>query len=188
LIYIIAGPNGAGKTTFAREFLTDFGFCEHFINADQIAQKIAPGAPEGVSRRAGRIMLQEIDRLARENQTFAFETTLSGKSLVPFLRRWKESGYLVHLFFLWLPSVEMALERVANRVRMGGHHVPEEDVRRRYERGLHNLVGVYRPLVHSAIVFDNSSSPPHAVVGLEPDGGQEVYNPELYHQLLLSMR
>ncbi len=184
LVYIIAGPNGAGKTTFAREFLTDFGFCEHFVNADQIAQRLAPDSPELVARRAGRLMLETIDRLASERQTFAFETTLSGKSLVPYLRHWRDLGYELHLFFLWLPAVEMALERVANRVKMGGHHVPEEDIRRRYTRGLENLMPVYRPLVDSAIIFDNSSPPPRAVIGLDAAGQVEVYNQELYAQLL----
>jgi len=183
-VYIIAGPNGAGKTTFAREFLTEFGLCEHFINADEIAQRICPEDPGSVSRRAGRLMLQEIDRLAQSKQTFAFETTLAGRSLMPLVQRWRNQGYHIHLFFLWLPSAEMALERVANRVRMGGHFVPEEDVRRRYLRGLQNLVTVYRSLVNSALVFDNSSPPPRAVVGLEPDGRLNIYNQELFQQML----
>jgi predicted ABC-type ATPase len=122
-VYIVAGPNGAGKTTFARTFLPRYANCKQFVNADLIAQGLAPFAPETVGIRAGRVMLQELRRFAASKVNFGFEATLSGRSFVPWLREIKARGYIIELFFLWLPSVESALDRIAERVRGGGHNV-----------------------------------------------------------------
>lgn len=119
-IYIIAGPNGAGKTTFAREFLPHYAECDEFVNADLIAESISPFAATAAAFRAGRLMLEQIHLLAQRRLDFAFETTLSGKSYLPLLRNFKRQGYALHLFYLWLPSVELALARIADRVRLAG--------------------------------------------------------------------
>jgi predicted ABC-type ATPase len=160
---IIAGPNGSGKTTFVRDFLPRYLAMPHFVNADLIAAGLAPFAPETASLRAGRLVLEEIRRLAAERVDFAFETTLSGRSYVPMLREFKDQGYEVYLYFLWLPDVTMNLQRVARRVQQGGHNVPEEDVRRRYRRGIVNFLSVYRPLTDFWIVYDNSGIWPREI-------------------------
>ncbi len=143
-VYIIAGPNGAGKTTFARKFLPRYAECKNFINADLIAQGLSPFAPEAAAFPAGRMMLEEIQRFSKRGDDFSFETTLSGTTYLNLIRRLRAQGYAVHILFLWLPGVELALSRVRDRVLEGGHNVPEPIVRRRYERSIKNFLRVYR--------------------------------------------
>src|SRR3954468_5399202 len=125
ILHVIAGPNGAGKTTFAREYLPLFSRCDEFVNADLLAQGISPFAPERVAFRAGRLMLERVQELYGQRITFGFETTLAGKGHLPLLRKIKSSGYEIHLYFLWLPTADMAVQRVAYRVMHGGHNVEE---------------------------------------------------------------
>ena len=120
-IIIIAGPNGAGKTTFARSFLPQEAQCHRFINADLIAAGLSPFAPDREAFKAGRLMLEEIDDCIEREQSFAFETTLAGLTYVGRIRKWQELGYHVSLFFLLLPSPEVAIARVSERVQQGGH-------------------------------------------------------------------
>lgn len=163
-LYIIAGPNGSGKTTFAREFLPVYANCSNFVNADLFAQAFAPFSPERAALKAGKLLLNEIHRLAEEGVDFAFETTLSGKAYISFLKDLKRNkGYKIHLFFLWVPSVELALLRIKQRVTKGGHDVPELDVRRRFKRGIHNLFHIYRPLLDVWTIFDNSTTKPYLI-------------------------
>lgn len=166
---IIAGPNGSGKTTFVRDFLPRYVSIPHFVNADLIAAGLAPFAPQTAALRAGRLVIEEIRRLADERVDFAFETTLSGRSYVPMLREFKERGCEIYLYFLWLPDVAMNLRRVAHRVQQGGHNVPEEDVRRRYRRGIANFLSVYRPLTDFWIVYDNSGIWPREIAFARAD-------------------
>ena len=130
-VYIIAGPNGAGKTTFAREFLPNYANCRNFINADMIAKGISPLSPETAAFRAGRPMVEEIGLAMRRGTDFGFETTLSGRGHLKLVSQLKKRGYGVHFFYLWVPSVELALQRIRERVSRGGHDVPESVVRRR---------------------------------------------------------
>jgi predicted ABC-type ATPase len=159
-VIIIAGPNGAGKTTFAREFLPNEAQCPVFVNADLIAAGLAPFAPETAAIQAGRLMLQEMARHFAARQSFAFETTLSGRTYLRAIRRWQQAGYEVELLFLRLNSAEEAIARVAQRVRQGGHHVPDVVVRRRFAAGLSNFHGHYAPLVDSWVLYDNSGDEP----------------------------
>lgn len=138
-IVIVAGPNGAGKTTFAREFLPQEADCPTFVNADLIADGLSPFDPARVAIRSGRIMLQLIREHAERGETFAFETTLAGRNYARSIRRWRAAGYRVTLIFLSLPSPEMALSRVAERVLQGGHGVAEDVVRRRFIAGRENF-------------------------------------------------
>ena len=157
-IVIIAGPNGAGKTTFAREFLPNEASCPIFVNADLIAAGLSPFAPELVAFKAGRLMLEEIADHAKRGDSFAFETTLSGLVYARMIPVWRSSGYLVELAFLSLPDAEMAIERVAMRVRQGGHNIPEAVIRRRFAHGIDNFER-YKLLVDSWQLYDNSSTP-----------------------------
>lgn len=181
-LYIIAGPNGAGKTTFAREFLPHYADCKQFVNADFIAGGLAPFSPESAALRAGRLLIEQIRLLAEKREDFGFETTLSGVTYVSFLRRLKAEGYAIHLFFLWIPDVKIALARIADRVRRGGHDVPEEVVRRRFHKGLRNLFRLYRPLLDSWTIFDNSGVLPHPIAR-EEVGELRVFDEDLFTKI-----
>ncbi len=159
-IIIIAGPNGAGKTTFAREFLPFEADCPIFVNADLIAAGIAPFQPETVAFRAGRLMLQELAHHSAERCSFAFETTLSGRTYARMIDTWRANGYTVKLIFLSLASADEAVARVAIRVRQGGHHIPTETIRRRFESGLSHFRDTYRHRVDFWQLFDNSGDSP----------------------------
>jgi predicted ABC-type ATPase len=124
-IIILGGPNGAGKTTAAQVVLPEEVQLREFVNADEIARGLSPFNPEGVAVTAGRLMLQRMQTLIRDRQSFAFETTCSGRAYIPLLRRCKAAGWRVTLVYLWLPSPQLALERVARRVRQGGHRIPD---------------------------------------------------------------
>ena len=158
--YIIAGPNGSGKTTFANEFLPVEAECLNFINADLIAQGLSPFQPAKMGVEAGRLMIQHIDECVKKNESFAFETTLSGKGYEKKIQTWKKQGYEIIMYYLKLPSVDIAIERVKLRVAQGGHDVPEIDIRRRFDRSWSNFEKIYKPLVDSWIVFDTSGEEP----------------------------
>jgi predicted ABC-type ATPase len=159
-IIIIAGPNGAGKTTFARSFLPEEAQCPRFINADLIAAGLSPFAPETAALKAGRLMLGEIADCVRKGESFAFETTLSGHGYLGRIRQWREQGYHVSLYFLCLPDAESAIARVAERVRQGGHDIPEAVIRRRFAAGLRNLEALYKNEVDTWAKYDNVGERP----------------------------
>ena len=159
-IIIIAGPNGAGKTTFAREFLPREAGCPVFVNADLIAAGLSPFAPERAAVQAGRLTLDAIAQHVARLESFAFETTLSGRAYARQIPQWQALGYRVELFFLGLPTADMAVQRVAERVRQGGHNIPEPTIRRRFEAGLRLLAEVYQPLVDQWVVYDNAGDEP----------------------------
>jgi predicted ABC-type ATPase len=178
-VYIIAGPNGSGKTTFAKEFLPDYVNCPNFVNADLIAQGLAPFEPRAAAIKAGKLVLQQIHEYAKRGVDFAFETTLSGKSYTSLLAKLKAKGYVLHLFFLWLPGAELAIARIKERVQEGGHNVPAEDVRRRFVRGINNFFALYEPLFDSWMLFDNSKAKP-VLIAKRRNGHREVINEELF--------
>lgn len=185
-VYILAGANGAGKTTFASVFLPEFVDCKEFLNADLIAAGLSPFAPETQNVRAGRLLLSRIHELADAKRDFGFETTLSGRTYARLLSEMKGRGYRVLLFFLWLPSSDLALVRVANRVRQGGHNIPEADIRRRFESGVRNLFQLYRPLLDAWWLYDASELPP-AVIAKEEGGNINVTLSDLYEQVMRSV-
>jgi predicted ABC-type ATPase len=157
---IIAGPNGAGKTTFAREFLPKDAGVIHFVNADLLAAGLSPLRPELAAFKAGKLFLGELDRLAKARQDFAFESTLSGLTYLSRIKKWKSDGYQIEIVFLRLASVQLALRRIAARVKQGGHDVPRADVLRRFRRGLENFEADYKSLADFWKIYDNSGSSP----------------------------
>jgi predicted ABC-type ATPase len=157
---VIAGPNGAGKTTFAREYLPKDAGVIHFVNADLIAGGLSPLRPELAVLAAGRLVLKELDRLARRRMDFAFESTLSGLAYLARFKRWKASGYRMEIIYLRLSSPHLALRRVAARARQGGHSVPRADVLRRFNRSWANFQNSYRFVADVWTVYDNSGVEP----------------------------
>ena len=155
-LYIIAGCNGAGKTTASMTVLPEILNCYEFVNADEIARGLSPFQPEKVAIEAGRIMLNRIKHLVETGEDFAFETTLATKSYVSFIRIAKEKGYRVTLVFVYLNSVELAKQRVIDRVSKGGHHIEAEVIERRYYAGLRNFLHLYMPHCDLWMLVDNS--------------------------------
>ena len=156
-LYIIAGPNGAGKTTASFNLLPEILHCPNFVNADEIARGLSPFAPETVSLQAGRIMLARIEELLPQKVDFAIETTLATRSYVSLVKRAQKLGYKVHLLFFYLETPEQAIQRVAQRVAQGGHDIQEEDIRRRFRRGINNLMHLYAPICDSVHIWNNTS-------------------------------
>jgi predicted ABC-type ATPase len=157
--------------------------CLEFVNADLIARGLSPFSPERAAIHAGRLMLEQIHSLGNRGLDFGFETTLSGKTYVKLLYDLKEKGYHIHLFFLWIRSIKLALERIELRVRNGGHHIPEAIVRRRFDRSLPNFFKFYQALVDSWVIFDNSGEIPK-LVAFEESGKLEILDPDLFDIIL----
>ena len=158
-LYIIAGPNGAGKTTASYTLLPEMLGCVNFVNADEIARGLSPFSPETVDVQAARIMLYRIDELLSQKADFGIETTLATRSYVQLVKRAQVLGYKVHLLFFCLETPEQAIQRVAQRVNNGGHGIPEDVIRRRFKRGIDNLVHLYLPICDSVLIYNNIKTP-----------------------------
>lgn len=156
-VVVLAGPNGSGKSTVAPELLKGTLAVTEFVNADIIAQGLSGFAPQKAVLAAGIVMVRRLKELALRGSDFAFETTLAGRSFAPWLEQLRQEGWGVHLMFLWLPSAEFAVRRVAGRVRFGGHDVPKRTIRGRYRAGLKNLLELYLPICTDWNVLDNSA-------------------------------
>jgi predicted ABC-type ATPase len=155
-IVILGGPNGAGKTTAARVLLPEFFELHPFLNADDFAREISPSDVDRAALEAGRRLIERMRGYIQAGSSFAFETTCSGKSYLRTLQRCKTDGWRITLLYFWLPTSEMAIARVARRVRQGGHNIPEEVIHRRYRAGISNMVRYYLPLADEAEIYDNS--------------------------------
>ena len=180
-IHVVAGPNGAGKTTFARTFLPELG-CPHFLNADLIAAGLSPLSPTAGAIRAARLLLAEWDVLVEDKASFGFETTLSGRAYVSRLLHACEQGYRINIYYLWLPTVAVALRRIRQRVTKGGHNVPTEDVKRRFHPSLENFFRLYLQLAEKALLFDGSTRPPKLVAEIQK-GRQVIRDAKTYEQI-----
>lgn len=162
-VAILSGPNGAGKSTVAPVLLPRLLGVQRFVNADSIADGLSPFGDRASDRTAGRVMLEQLRELAASGTSFCFETTLASRTFAPWLRGLRQRGYTVHLLYLWLDSPELAMMRVAERVRRGGHDIPGDVIRRRYVRGLKNLFELYLQLADTWRVYDNSGGQPELV-------------------------
>jgi predicted ABC-type ATPase len=174
-LYIIAGCNGAGKTTASFNILPAILHCKEYVNADEIARGISPFQPEKVAFEAGRIMLKRIDELLLTNEDFAFETTLATRSFHQLINRAKKRRYDVVLIYFWLESVELAEMRVKTRVKLGGHNIPKDVIKRRYYRGIENLFNLYHGLCDVIYIYDNSKNVPEPIYKNNGEG-QTIYN------------
>ena len=181
-LYLIAGSNGAGKTTFACEFLPEYAQCLRFINPDLIAAGLSPFDPAAAAAEAGKLVIREVQRAIRRGESFAFESTLSGRTYRHLLRLAREAGFSLHLFYLWIPCPELALARIKDRVDAGGHDVPERDVRRRYARSLENIFTLYAAEMDTIHFFDNSGANPFLIYCVE-NGRETILDRSLYEQI-----
>lgn len=183
-VVVLGGPNGAGKSTVAPRILRQGLQVDEFVNADVIARGLSARDPESVAFSAGRMMLERIRKLAEEKVDFAFETTLASRTFAPWLRRWIEDGYEFHLVYIWIPNSEMAVQRVSQRVRDGGHHVPTPTVRRRFDRSRTNFRTLYRPLCRRWHVYANLAiSGPLLVATGDPEQTTKVEAPDLWEDI-----
>lgn len=182
-VIILAGPNGAGKSTASEKLLQESCHVTEFVNADVIARGLSAFHPEGVAMAAGRIMLTRLRELATERKSFAFETTLASRTFAPWLKELVATGYTLKVFFFWLPSAEMAVRRVAQRFSTGGHSVPEDAIRRRYERGLDNLFESYLPMAEEWFVYDSSLRQATEIARGGPGMQCVIFDPEKWQQL-----
>jgi len=183
-LYIIAGCNGAGKTTASFTILPKILECREFVNADSIAAGLSPFNPGSVAIEAGRLMLQRIDQLMKEEVDFAFETTLAAKSYVSLIKAARENKYEVSLLYFWLSSPVIAKERVAGRVSMGGHSIAAEIVERRYFAGLRNLIGLYSPICDNWMVINNLGARPELVATGTITGETLIKNNDIWQIIL----
>ncbi len=182
-VVVIGGPNGAGKSTAAPRLLRGALRVDEFVNADVLAQGLSAFRPETAAIEAGRVMLQRFDELVRAGMSFACESTLSSVTLARHLRRWQTQGYRVHVVYLWLPRVELALRRVRLRVESGGHSVPAETIRRRFTRGRLNFFTRYAPVADSWRLYDAATaSGPQLVATGNREGRRRILNRNLWAQ------
>jgi predicted ABC-type ATPase len=182
-IFIIAGCNGAGKTTASYTILPEILSCDEFVNADEIARGLSPFRPERAGIQAGRLMLGRIRALMKSEQDFGFETTLATKSYKNLILDSQKRGYTVTLLFFWLSSQNLAVKRVETRVKEGGHHIPEDVIRRRYENGLNNFFNIFKELVDDWMFIDNSGAP-HEIIAEGAKDNEEIGNIEVWRNLI----
>lgn len=182
-LIVIAGPNGAGKSKTAPSLLKGTLEVNEFVNADLIAQGLSGFQPEGAAFHAGRVMLERVHYLAKKRVDFAFETTLASRTFAPWISDLRKTGYSFHLVFLWLPNDDFAVARVAERVRMGGHNVPEETIRRRYYSGLRNFFHIYLSLADTWDLYDNSGSKPKMIASCDEEQDMIVNNSIIWHNI-----
>ncbi len=182
-LYIIAGCNGAGKTTASYTILPEILECKEFVNADEIARGLSPFNPNSTSIEAGKLMLKRIRELLGREESFAIETTLATRSYINLVRQAQSMGYMVTLLFFWLRTPELALQRVAERVRNGGHDIPVATTRRRYVSGISNLFNLYSPEVDYWMLYDNSATPRIAVARGGKQLASTIYDEEIYNKI-----
>jgi len=162
-IYIISGPNGSGKTTFAKTFLPEYAKCGRFINADLIAAGLSPFSPQRAAIKSGKLVLEQINEYSKNGVDFGFETTMSGVTYLKYFKMFKEKGYKINIFFLWIPDPRLAIARIKDRVAQGGHDVPVKDIKRRFNRSIENFFKQYRLLADKWILFNNAGPNPKII-------------------------
>jgi predicted ABC-type ATPase len=181
---VLGGPNGSGKTTIAPSLLRDSFGIKHYVNTDVIAQGLSGFSPDEVAFAAGEVMIERIGLLVEQRESFAIETTLSGRSLAVSIREWKGLGYWVHLVYVWLRSPDLNVLRVRERVRRGGHDVPEQTIRRRYRRSLENFFRLYRPLLDGWVFYENADWDGLQEIARSENRVETVVNPAIWNELL----
>jgi len=181
--FVIAGPNGAGKTTFALRYLPQIAGCRNFVNADLIAYGISPFDSLSAQYKAGRIFLRQIYTNIDKRVDFAFETTLAGRSHINLLKKLRKDGWHIVLFFLWIPDAAFSKSRIRERVKHGGHNIPDDAIHRRFPRIMQNFIKIYIPLCDQVICYDNSRPKPDPVFR-QDSKGKRILNQDVYAKIL----
>ncbi|MBW8001473.1 MAG: hypothetical protein FVQ80_05575 [Planctomycetes bacterium] len=181
--FIIAGPNGAGKTTFALRYLPQIADCLNFVNADLIASGLSPFDSLSAQYEAGRLFLREIHANIDKRVDFAFETTLSGRTQISLLKKLRQDGWQSVLFFLWIPDADFSKNRIRERVKHGGHNIPDDTIYRRFPRVMNNLIKIYIPLCDRILCYDNSGPKP-VLVSEQDKNGQKILNNDIYERIV----
>lgn len=182
-VYLIAGCNGAGKTTASLTMLPEMLNCKEFVNADSIAVGISPFQPDTAFFEAGRVMLSRIEQLAKMRIDFAIETTLASKNYLSRIRNFRDYGFEITLIYFWLNSPSLAIDRIRDRVKKGGHSIPDNIVIRRYFRGINNLFKYFIPLCDNWMVIDNSEEKPEIIAEGIKDSELDVFNDNIWNQI-----
>lgn len=181
--FIIAGPNGSGKTTFALRYLPQIAGCHNFVNADLIASGLSPFDSLSAQYEAGRLFLRQIHENINKRVDFAFETTLAGRSQISMIKKLRQDNWQVVLFFLWIPDAAFSKSRVRERVKHGGHNIPDDTIYRRFNRIMRNLVKIYIPLCDKVVCYDNSGAEP-VLVFVQDKNGQKISNNDIYERIV----
>ena len=181
-LVVVAGPNGAGKSTLAPDLLSGEYQLSEYVNADRIALGLSGLVAQNTAMEAGRVMINRMRNLAKARASFAFETTMASRSFAPWISGLAKSGYSVHIVYVWLRTPELAVQRVEERVRAGGHSVEAEVVKRRYERGIANFFNLYRSMARTWAVYDNSSGGNPILVAERSgeNGAERVHSQDLW--------
>ena len=182
-VILLAGPNGAGKSTAAPDLLHGALHVDEFVNADVIARGLSAFNPEGAALDAGRVMLSRLKELGRQRKNIAFESTLASRTFAPWIRELRKDGYKFHLFYFWLPSPEMCVNRVRERKSLGGHTVPAETIHRRYHAGIRNFFELYTPLAINWQFFDNTHKPRTLIASGGDNIEEEIFKAEIWDKL-----
>ncbi len=182
-VYVIAGPNGVGKTTYADRYLPQTVKELEFVNTDLIARGLSPYAPDSVAMEAGRIALARIRHLISEQRSFAWETTMSGRTAIRWLQRAKDAGYQIKCYFLWVREIETTLGRIRQRVREGGHNIEPDVSRRRFLKTIQHFFTVYRPLFDTWKLFVNDRLVPR-LLAVEKEGRLVTRDRKAVEQIL----
>ncbi len=182
-IFMIAGPNGAGKTTMAFRLVPNLLRNYEFLNADEIARGLAPMHPESVALTASKLLVKRLVEMLKSNVSFAFETTGAGINYVKHIKEAQDNGYQFFLMFLWLSNPQIAIQRVAERVVQGGHHIPTETIIRRYSSGIRNILQHYLPLADNALILDNSSLEQEKIIALKTTNRLQIKDEEIWNKI-----
>ncbi|MDD5441740.1 MAG: zeta toxin family protein, partial [Candidatus Omnitrophica bacterium] len=182
-VYIIAGPNGSGKTTFASTFLPEYAKCDRFINADLIATGLSPFSPQQAALKSGKLVLEQIKAYSENGVDFGFETTMSGITYLKYFKMLKEKSYKIHIYFLWIPSSQLAIARVKDRVAQGGQNVPVADIKRRFERSTEKFFKQYRLLADQWMLFNNEQFKPK-LIARKQNAHIDVIDKSLFEKII----
>jgi predicted ABC-type ATPase len=182
-VILLAGPNGAGKSTAAPDLLHGALHVDEFVNADVIARGLSAFNPEGAALDAGRVMLTRLKELADQRRNIAFESTLASRTFAPWIRELKKTGYRFHLFYFWLPSPEICVNRVQKRKSLGGHTVPPETIHRRYHAGIRNFFELYEPIAYRWKFIDNTQKPRILIASGGENMEEEILNARVWDKL-----
>lgn len=181
-LYIIAGANGSGKSTLAKVLLKEKQL--KFLNADEIAKEISPNAINSVPISAGKIYFRRLSEYFKNEYSFAVESTLSGNNIIRIIEKAKNLDYKIILVYSFLPNCATCIGRVKQRVKNGGHNVPEEDIIRRYYKSITKFWNEYRFIVDEWTLFYNGYNYAPVIVSLGEKDKIEIINEEIQNNFM----